>query len=74
MVSVLVVNSQEMPALVIELPATPAADKTMDLERPLSIVGVGRLGLNHFLDDFINGFATHRLLHLRVSSEITVFH
>jgi len=55
MISVFVVNRQEMPCLFVELSPAFGADKAMDLEGAVSIFTLWRRGFLQFLKRLING-------------------
>jgi len=73
-ISILMMDGEEVPVLGVKFPSAPAADETMDLEGSLPVVTVGRFGLTHFLNQFINGLKTTDFLHFWVSSIITAFY
>ena len=76
MISVFVVDRQEMPRLFIELPPAFGADEAMDLEGAVSIFTLWRRGFLQFLKRLINGLIVACLLRrsLMMNSIRFVFH
>ena len=73
-ISILMMDGEEAPVLVVKFPSAPAADETMDLEGSLPVITVGRFGLTHFLKQFINGLETTDFLHSWKPSIITALY
>lgn len=75
-ISVFVVNRQEMPCLFVELSPAFGADEAMDLEGALSIITPWRFGLFQFFKSFFNRLIVSRLLRrsLMMNSIRSVFH
>jgi hypothetical protein len=73
-ISILMMDGEEVPVLVVKFPSAPAADETMDLEGSLPVITVDRFGLTHFLNQFINGLKTTDFLHFWISSIITALY
>ena len=61
-ISVFVMNRQEMSRLFIKLSPTLGADEAMNLERAFSIITPWRFGLFQFLKGFFNGLIVTRFL------------
>lgn len=76
MISIFVVNRQEMPRLFIELSPAFGTDQTMYLERAFSIITLWRRGFLQFLKRLINGLIVPCLLKgpLMMNSVSFVFH
>ena len=73
-ISVLMVDSEEAPVLLVKFPSAPAADETVDLEGPLPVIAMGRFGLTHFLEEFVHRLNATDFLHFWISSVITAFY
>jgi hypothetical protein len=75
-ISVFVVDRQEMPCLFVELPPAFGADEAMDLEGAVSIFTLWRRGFLQFLKCLINGLIVACLLRrsLMMNSIRFVFH
>ncbi len=74
MVSILMVNREKVSIRVIEFSSASCTDQTMDFEGALPVVKVGRGGLFHFLDEFVDGLVSTRLLCFWISSKTAAFH
>lgn len=76
MISVFVVDRQEMPRLFIELPPAFGTDQTMYLEGAFSIITLRRRSFLQFLKRLINGLIVPCLLRrpLMMNSVRFVFH
>ena len=76
MISVFVVDRQEMPRLFFELPPAFGADQAMYLEGAFSIITLWRRGFLQFLKRLINGLIVPCLLKgwLTMNSIRSVFH
>jgi len=61
-ISVFVVDRQEMPRLFVELSSTFGADEAMDLERAFPIITPRRLGFFQFLKGLFDGLIVPRFL------------
>jgi hypothetical protein len=68
-ISVLVVNRQEMSVGMIELPAAPTADQAVDLKGPLPVIAVRRSVLFQFLEHFVDRFITAHFFNFGISSK-----
>jgi len=75
-ISIFVVDSQEMPRVFIEFPPAFGADQAMYLEGAFSIITPWRLGFLQFLKRLINGLIVSCLLRgrLTMNSIRSVFH
>jgi hypothetical protein len=75
-ISVFVVDCQEMPRLFIELPPAFGTDEAMYLEGTFSIITLWRRGFLQFLKRLINGLIVPRLLRrsLMMNSVRSVLH
>jgi len=75
-ISVLVVDGQEMPRLFIELFPAFGTDEAMDLEGAFPIITPWRLGFLQFLKRLINGLIVSCVLRrsLMMNSVRSVFH
>jgi hypothetical protein len=75
-ISVFVVNRQEMPGFFVELSSAFGADEAMDLEGAFSIITPWRLGFLQFFKGFFNGLIVSRFLRLSLvmNSIGLVFH
>jgi len=75
-ISIFVVDRQEMPCLFIELSPAFGADQTMYLEGAFSIITLWRRGFLQFLKRLINGLIVPCLLKgpLMMNSVRSVFH
>jgi hypothetical protein len=75
-ISVFVVDRQEMPRLFVELPSAFGADEAMDLEGAVSIFTLWRRGFLQFLKRLINGLIVSCLLRrsLMVNSIRSILH
>ena len=56
-ISILMMDGEEVPVLVVKFPSAPAADETMDLERSLPVVTVRETRLLQLFHGFIDRFA-----------------
>ncbi len=74
MVSILVVNGQKMPVLIIEFSSTPATNEAVDLEGSLAVITVCGFGLINFLDQLIDGFLAAHFFDFRISPKVTILH
>ena len=75
-ISILVVNRQEMPCLFVKLSPAFGADEAMDLKGAVSIFILWRRGFLQFLKRLINGLIVTCLLRrpLMMNSIRSVFH
>ena len=62
MISIFVVNRQEMSGLFIKLSSTLGANQAVDLERAFPIITPRSLGVFQFSEGFFNGLVISRLL------------
>jgi hypothetical protein len=68
-ISVFVVDGEEMAHLVIKLPSASGTDETMDIERSFTVIAFSKRGLFQFPDDFFNGLGGIRLFSLLISMD-----
>ena len=68
-ISVFVVDGEEMAHLVIKLPSASGTDETMDIKRLFPVIAFSKRGLLQFPDDLFDGFIRVRLFSLLISMD-----
>ena len=75
MISVFVVNGEEVPRLFIKLSAAFSTDQAVDFEGAFSIITPGRLCFFYFFESLFNGVVVSRLFRWPMMNSVRfIFH